>query len=400
MISNANINRIVRSLIAEEWAHEHGRALPLPDVFAWTDDTRVDDERIGFDSLGLLGAVARVNQFFHLHEIGSEDYLLTQRTLGAWTDIVAQSLAMRHERVTVLTSGSTGDPKPCTHKRADLDQEISVHADLLASARRIIALVPPHHIYGLLWTALLPETLGVEVVDARLWGPGRIARETGPTDLIVLTPFVAAYLLKSGAQFAGEPVVVSSTAPLPARDWDAMLAAGVGKIWEIYGSSETGGVGLRSTPNGAFELLHYWARGHDDRLARTRDGDVSDHDAPDLLDWSSARAFTPSRRKDGAVQVGGVNVFPERVRAVILDHPDVQDCAVRTTGHGGDARLTAFLVAPQTGALGFDSRALIERVDAHCRARLTAVERPKSFQVGAALPRTAMGKLAGWREDA
>jgi acyl-coenzyme A synthetase/AMP-(fatty) acid ligase len=123
-----------------------------------------------------------------------------------------------------------------------------------------------------------------------------------------------------------------------------------------------------------------------------------DHGAPrsfalqDALDWHSPRHFRVTGRLDQAVQVGGVNVFPLRVREVLLQHPDVADAAVRLMAVSDNARLKAFVV-PRPEA---DTSDLVQRLDAWLAPRLSAAERPRAFALGAELPRNAQGKLGDW----
>jgi 4-coumarate--CoA ligase len=113
---------------------------------------------------------------------------------------------------------------------------------------------------------------------------------------------------------------------------------------------------------------------------------------PDDLEWTAARAFFVRGRRDGAVQVGGTNVFPDRVAAKIARHPGVRECAVRLMRVDEGDRLKAFIVGRETVEEGKAADALREWM----RSELTASERPAALKFGAALPRNALGKLTDW----
>lgn len=106
--------------------------------------------------------------------------------------------------------------------------------------------------------------------------------------------------------------------------------------------------------------------------------------------------FSLCGRLDEAVQVGGTNVFPARMRQVLLDHPEVADAQVRLMRPEEGSRLKAFVV-PSTGA---DLDVLRSELWRWTESRLTAPERPKAFTLGHQLPRSAMGKLSDWPLDA
>jgi hypothetical protein len=82
--------------------------------------------------------------------------------------------------MTVATSGSTGSPRLCIHNVADLLDEAVFLAAQFTGRRRVVALVPAHHLYGIIWTALLPDALGVPVVVRTIGAPlGLTAGELG-----------------------------------------------------------------------------------------------------------------------------------------------------------------------------------------------------------------------------
>lgn len=114
---------------------------------------------------------------------------------------------------------------------------------------------------------------------------------------------------------------------------------------------------------------------------------------PDAANWVNDRHFALTGRRDGAVQVGGYNVFPEQLRAILLTHPGVEAAAVRYDAESG--RLKAFVVPADLA--GYErSDELIDELDVWCGARMRSHERPRRIAVGAVLPLNAMGKLADW----
>jgi Acyl-coenzyme A synthetases/AMP-(fatty) acid ligases len=149
--------RIVAALVADELGARRGGAIDPAESRGWTEATTIDEDGLGVDSLARLELVARVAGFFHMPETGAEDYLLVHRSLGDWAEIVGESLKRYAARVTFQTSGSTGAPKRIAHEWADLDAEAEAAAAALPGVRRVLALAPPHHIYGFLWTVLLPQ---------------------------------------------------------------------------------------------------------------------------------------------------------------------------------------------------------------------------------------------------
>lgn len=316
-----------------------------------------------------------------------------------WRDLVAHALDARvleagTMHLTFRTSGSSGTPKACRHALARLEEEVDFLHDLLRGARRVVALVPTHHIYGWLFALRLPQRLGVPAWDARGQRPDRLAAALRPGDLVIGFPEIWAALARHGGTLAPGISGVTSTAPCPPETAAALAANGLARLVNVHGSSETSGIGWRDTADGPFTLFPAWRRGPT--------ADVIVHAAssaaaclPDHLDWLDARQFRPRGRRDGAVQVGGVNVFPARVEAVLLAHPRVAAADVRPMPARNGLRLKAFIVPREPGD------GLRAELVAWMRERLQPLERPRALEIGPALPRGSMGKRADWpvRED-
>ena len=424
-------HRLIVSLIAEELGRLRQREIAPSESLSWTDatllgedeastpdinrlnaqnlgvDSRGLDSRglasLGLDSLGRIDVAARVNQFFHLHDVGIEDYLLIEKTIGRWNFIVGEAFKHKCERVTFQTSGSTGVPKTSEHEIENLLVEARELAEVLQSPRRIISMVPPHHIYGFIFTVLFPALMQIDVVDGRNLAPGKLRALLADGDMIVATPHLWRYLATSLVSFPDGVTGTTSTAPMPLHLADELKTKNLLHLTEIYGSTETAGIGWRNDPRAAFKLFEAWNVSDDrDALYRTLQSDRADATAfgpaipfVDQVEFEGNRGLRPVGRRDGAVQVGGVNVFPERVKQLLESHDAVAEVAVRSFFVGGDMarqRLKAFVVPRVVSDLASLERSL----RSHAAERMTTLEQPAAYAFGEALPRTPLGKLMDW----
>jgi 4-coumarate--CoA ligase (photoactive yellow protein activation family) len=387
------LQRFVADLVAGELAAlRHDRFLQ-PDT--WTAALSLQDE-LSMDSLEFMQVGAALASALQMQHSGVEDYLLARRTLGDWTDIA--SLALQHwsSEIVFSTSGSTGTPRHCGHALGTLEQEAQALAALLPGRRRLLVAVPSHHIYGFLFTQLLPRYLGLDpgqVVGIRARLPSQLARHAEPGDLVIGHPQFWQAALVPDCAFPPDVAGVTSTAPCPDAVAEAATAAGLSTLVQVYGASETGGIGWRASHRDAYRLLPHVEHAGGALLRTGPDGTVRELLAPDELTWRGAREFLPGPRRDGAVQVAGVNVFPERVRQALLQHPQVADAAVRLMRPDEGKRLKAFIV-PRADS--WDEAALAHALRAWIGTTLTAPECPKALAFGARLPRNPMGKLADW----
>lgn len=400
--------RFIADLVVSETAHLRPGAAALP-AGPWPLDTPLGEDGLGLDSLERMSVAAALSEALHLHESGVEDLLTTgSTTFGEWLQITARALAHFDACVTFRTSGSSGKPKPCTHTLADLQQETRFLASLLGGQRvplrRVLTAVPTHHIYGFLFTVLLPAELGhLPVQDVRNVTVNNLPRRMTAGDLLVSHPAHWALLARHANDWPAGVVGTTSTAPCPDETAQALTERGLQRLVQVYGSSETAGIAWRDAPAAHYELMAHWTRpdGQANELLRVSSNMsscLSSSMAPrafpmqDALKWHSQRHFSVAGRLDQAVQVGGINVFPSRVRDVLLQHPEVTDAAVRLMTAHDSTRLKAYVV-PKLNAATTD---LAQRLDTWLAPRLSAAERPRAFALGSELPRNAHGKLVDW----
>ncbi len=387
------IARMLRPLLAQEIAAATGRRIDPAEAEAWPEDMPLGEAGLGLDSLGVIACAAAVDRLFRLHETGAEGWLLMERRLDAWAGIVAGALRHGVSGLCFASSGSTGAPRIAGHAMATLLDEAAFWAGHFAGRRRVVLTVPAHHIYGCLFGVLMPHAFGLPVLARRGATPARLAALLRPGDLLVGFPTGLALMAAHAATVAPDIRVVSSTAPLPVATARALRNMGFAEVLEVYGSSETAGIGWRNDPAASFRLLPRWRPGRGGEGASLVEAATgAEVPLPDRVQWLPDGRLRPVGRKDQAVQVGGVNVFPGRIAALLAGHPEVAEAVVRLDATLAEPRLKAFVVP----AAGVDAAGLPQRLAAWCAARLSAPERPVRFDVGESLPRGEMGKAADW----
>jgi 4-coumarate--CoA ligase (photoactive yellow protein activation family) len=340
---------------------------------------------------------AALGEALHLERGEVDDRLLARPGLEDWAAAARDSLRSGGSELSFRTSGSAGSPKRCTHALGLLWQETVELARLLPGRRRILSVVPSHHIYGFLFTVLLPRALGItDVLDLRTATPATVLREARDGDLVVAHPGWWEQLARLAPRFPSGVVGVSSTAPCPDPLARELADAGL-RLLQVYGSSETAGVGWREQAGAPYTLLQHWSRIEaSGELVRMLPGGAEvRYPLQDKLEWDDERRFRPAGRIDGAVQVGGTNVFPSYVAEVLGMHPGVKEAAVRPMRPDEGRRLKAFVVPADVAGLESLRSELLD----WCAARLSTPERPAAISFGAHLPRQASGKPADWIID-
>ncbi|MFB7513151.1 AMP-binding protein [Streptomyces sp. NPDC056144] len=156
-------------------------------------------------------------------------------------------LALLPAEVPFATSGSTGPPTVWLRTREQLVDETVQLARSLAGSEpdALVVHAPLHHLYGMLFGALLPALLGRPAHYAHTVDP--LPREAGRL-LVVAVPSSWWRFDRAPAELARHErlTVTHSTGPLPeAAHRVRRRHPGVG-LFEVHGSTETGMVGWRT----------------------------------------------------------------------------------------------------------------------------------------------------------
>ena len=298
--------------------------------------------------------------------------------------------------VVTYTSGTSGVPKPYQKTPVTLSQSAALIDYFLGgvSGVRIVATVPPQHMYGLETSVLLPLYRG-GVLDGR-WPffPADIvsALEDGPGPVsLITTPFHLSALLRDHS-LTMPPVrfVVSATAPLGrdlAIEAERRFSA---PLLEIYGCTELGSIAGRR-PSVSEEWAWF------DGVSGSQQGDrtlISARHVPDviseadLIQRCADGRFILRGRQSDLVNVAGKRTslgYLERqalrvegiLDIVFLQHPCSQN---------GVERLGAIVTT--------SSRLSVSAIRALLGEALDPVFVPRTILIADRIPRDRIGKIS------
>ena len=404
-LTPASIIAIIGALAADELAKIRKTDPQLWKGRQWKSDTiittaghaRGEDNEIQVDSFEWMSIASRVVDFFQLDSTGLEDYLLRVSSLGQWAEVVATSREQGSKNITFSTSGSSGQPQKHEQQWQDLVREAQFFADFASKQsiqiERIISAVPPHHIYGFIFSVLLPELIEKPVTRGLKAFTTTQGQRLKNGDLLVGFPTWDEPLAAANVGFPEGANAGCSSGPVAAETLQRLQQAGLANILEVYGSTETSGLGLRLTRNGWYQLLPRWQRVDNNHVydkANERTVDL-----PDDIDWLDTIQFKPLARKDSAVQVNGYNVYPERVADMIRQHPNIKTARVRVVSEAQSGGLKALLVGAGE-SVNMPSEALIAQIQSWLASRLDDAEMPRRYVVADSVPVNDMGKEVDW----
>ncbi|MCL2334573.1 MAG: AMP-binding protein, partial [Endomicrobia bacterium] len=318
--------------------------------------------------------------------LAGEDFPLND---GNMENVCLNSLNKKR-KINFFTSGSSGLPKSCVHTLEMIKEEACGVSFLFDKIKRVAGTVPTYHSYGFIFSLQMPKYLNLPVVyypPVPFFEWSKVLREG---DLLVTFPLFLKYFIDAEFEFPPGVTILSSTAPCPDAVIDELYKRGAARLIEIYGSSENGAIGFREKSGAPFSLLPFWNCQENNGIVESISRQKTDFtgELQDIARVTGERLFSVEGRKDYAVQVAGVNVFPPKVENLIKMHPDVKDVMVRLGGE----RLKAFIVLKD----GADLKKSQDSLRKYMETVLTPHEFPKNITFGEKLPATIFGKKADW----
>lgn len=288
------------------------------------------------DSIQVLDLAAQVNAFFHLMETGPDNYLLSSSDVDEWAQKCVNGRRTKNEKITFLTSGTSGTEKIITHQQAYIDREVQFLSEYFRSSTCIIPLIPSYSIYGYLFTVALPDALNAPVLF-----PGEVNwKKLEETALIIGTPFTWSHLLKGMPDQPISAKGVCSTASLSTSLFRDILSRGI-HLTEVYGATETAGVGFREQPESAFEPFPYWSL-LDESTILDKDSGRS-FQLMDRVEQRGTNNFTVHSRRDQKLKIAGRLVDLEDVAHRINTLDGVRNCQLSAKKQTDRTNITAFV---------------------------------------------------------
>jgi acyl-coenzyme A synthetase/AMP-(fatty) acid ligase len=265
-------------------------------------------------------------------------------------DVSGWRLHDNREVLRLYTGGSTGTPQSWSKTGKNLfDEALFLARTFEVTPRdRIAATISPYHIYGLLYSVLLPLVSGASVLPGIPSFPEEIRSAIFDQAATILVSVPAHYRALRGKGCLGESLrlAFSSAGALDPEDNAVFCRDNPAGIVEVYGSTETGGIGLRNRSRGEEGFTPYatliWTIREDRLCLRSpylspelpcdTDGFFA---TGDRVRGCGANSFLLQGRIDSITKVGGKRVDLEEIQALIRAEEGVRDCLVLSMPEGG-----------------------------------------------------------------
>ncbi len=264
-------------------------------------------------------------------------------------DIAADQIA-----AILYTSGSTGKPEPLVKHWGSLVSGALTLGNMLGwempHTGTVLGAVAPQHMFGLETTVMLPLQWGSIIHPERPLLPAdmlnAINRSQPPTWLMVTPLHAASYVETKIDSIESKPAgIISSTMPLPKTTAVALEKLWDAPVWEIYGSTEIGMVGLRRTA-----LNSIWQLADDLSLSVSGDhtavfgrSGMPQQNLHDRLRLDGVNRFELIGRRNDIIKIGGKRAMLPEMNAVLCSLPGIREAVLVQPEEGG--RLVALVVA-------------------------------------------------------
>jgi acyl-coenzyme A synthetase/AMP-(fatty) acid ligase len=318
------------------------------------------------------------------------------------------------------TSGTTGEGKAVGKALRHLEAEVAMlearFGAALGPATQVFATASPQHLYGLLFRVLWPLAAGRPFHAATyLHAEELLPRIEEAGDATLASTPAHLSRLPGLARIRGAcREVFSSGGPLDPEVADRIREALGRAPLEIFGSTETGGVGWRRQAPGAARgawtplpgvEVERVAEGPDAGRLRVRspfvsagepEGERASVTLGDLAEIGSDGCFQVLGRADRVVKVGEKRLSLPEMESRLRSHALVADAALLPLEHAGETRVGAAVVLAEAGRRALEAggrRSLSARLGDALAAHWDRVLLPRAWRYVEALPRDAQGKL-------
>ncbi len=357
-----------------------------------------------FDGKTLEGALERMP---YTHAVVEGDLSLPigvtalpySRTGGPIDEPPLKALGWKAPWLYLFTGGSTGSPQIWSKTPCNLLAEAAYLTDTFGITRSdtILATVPTNHIYGLLYSVILPLVSGASVNATTPSFPNEIIDDLDAANATVLVSIPAHYraLKETPMPHQHVRIAFSSAGALPEQDaTDFFSTTGIA-ITEIYGSTETGGIARRTRARGEAALYpfdcadvrienqHLMVRSPflSTELPKGEDGFF---ETADRAQWADPLSFALLGRSDGIIKVGGKRVDLAVIKEVLMAVAGVSDIYVyaQPVQSGRENEILVLV----------EGTATIEQLSDTAKQLLPPYARPRSIKITHQIPMTSTGK--------
>ena len=316
---------------------------------------------------------------------------------------------MNDRLIYFFTSGSTGTPKKIQKTFHNLASEAAMHNIMQNSVFNMspvmIASIAPYHMYGLLWRFLIPLAGGIAIDTGMIFTPeelqsaqnrfSKVLFATTPSFLDGVTKYQNQYKFKNNCIgiFSSGSLLDSQTSK---KTFDIF---GVSPF-EVFGSTETGGVAFRQQKNGAlwtvFDDVKTSLNENNCIVADSEFCCFRPFEMSDIVEKQDNRHFLLKGRADRIVKIAEERISLPEYEKKLCSHQFVEHSYVTTVNQNGRIVIGCLLTLTDDGKdfiISHGRHDFITNIKNWLSAYFPNVALPRKVRIVNMIPTNTQGKI-------
>lgn len=313
-----------------------------------------------------------------------------------------------NENVYFFTSGSTGKPKRIKKTMAmllaEVEYHVRTHAKQISESPVVVASIAPHHMYGVLWRVLFPMIAKLSVDIDMIFTPEELIEKQSVYDKImfITTPSFLDGITRYGAQYdfpANCIGIFTSGSLLDIKTATSAYNLFGVSPFEVFGSTETGGVAYRQQKNTADWTIF------DDVHIAIVDGRIEVNSPysfqnpylmSDAVDMIDVRHFRLLGRADRIVKIAEERISLPDMEKWLGDNKYIARAYCAAMHKGNRDIIGCMMELTDVGAakiIAMGRRAFIDEIKKYLSGFVPTVALPRCIRIVNQIPTNPQGKF-------
>lgn len=308
-----------------------------------------------------------------------------------------------------FTSGSTGTPKKICKTFHNLSSEAALHNkmqnDVFNMSPVMIASIAPYHMYGLLWRFLIPMSAGIPIDTNMIFTPEELqaAQHKYSKVLFATTPSFLDGITKYQSQyeFLDNCVGIFSSGSLLSAPSSEKTQKIFGvSPFEVFGSTETGGVAFRQQKYGdlwtVFDDVKITLDENSCIIADSEFCCTRPFQMSDIVEMQNDRQFLLKTRADRIVKIAEERISLPEYEQKLCCHEFVDNCYVTTVNQNERLVIGCVLTLTNAGKDFITSHGrhkFITDIKNWLSAYFPNVALPRKIRIVNKIPMNTQGKI-------
>ena len=308
-----------------------------------------------------------------------------------------------------FTSGSTCAPKKIRKTFHNLAAEVSMHnkmqGDLFNKSPVMIASIAPYHMYGLLWRFLIPMSAGITIDTDMIFTPeelqtaqhkfNKVLFATTPSFLDGITKYQNQY------EFPNNCIGIFSSGSLLNTETSTKTYEIFGvSPFEVFGSTETGGVAFRQQKNGpSWTIFDDVQVGLDENNCIIADSAfccTRPFQMSDIVEMQNDTQFLLKTRADRIIKIAEERISLPEYEQKLSGHEFVDNCYVTGVNQNGRIVIGCVLTLTDTGkdfVITHGRQKFVQNIKNYLSAYFPNVTLPRKIRIINKIPMNTQGKI-------